>query len=578
MTYERVVNLDRMRIELDVPVEMDDGLVLRADVFRPAEPGAFPVILSYGPYGKWMHFGDGSPRQWERLISEHPEAIRDSSTRFACYEVVDPDIWIPDGYICVRVDSRGAGRSPGYLEPWSPRETQDLYRCIEWAGSAEWSSGRVGLSGISYYAMNQWQVAALRPPHLAAMIVWEGASDLYRDLAYHGGILCTFADLWYQGRVVDLQHGHGDRGPSSRMTGQPVTGPEELDDVVLDASRTDFGRDLLDHPLIDDYWRERIADLEAIEVPFLSAGNLSGAGLHLRGNVEGFVRAAAREKWLELHGLEHWTHFYTDYGVDLQKRFFGHFLKEEDTGWDSEPRVRVQVRNVDGTFKTRAAESWPLENTEWTKLYFDASAMELSKLPPEDVGEIGFEPLGDGATFLSPPLTATTEIVGPIACKLFISSDSEDADIFVVVRAFTADMAEVTFQGANEPNVPVAQGWLRASHRVLDPALSEPHRPFHKHERREPLTPGEIYELDIEVWPTGIRIPHGYRIGVSLRGRDYQYRGSQRTGQAASRNGIGPFPFRHDSHEDRANALANNGVTIHCSPERPSHVLLPIIP
>ena len=173
----RVDAANGILVEWDVGIRMDDGLVLRADVFRPEGSGAYPVILSYGPYAKGLPFPEGYPDQWRRLTGEHPEVLRGSSARHQNWEVVDPEKWVPDGYACVRVDSRGAGRSPGFLDPFCARETRDFYLCIEWAGQQPWSNGKVGLLGISYYAINQWHVASLRPPHLAAMCPWEGAAD-----------------------------------------------------------------------------------------------------------------------------------------------------------------------------------------------------------------------------------------------------------------------------------------------------------------------------------------------------------------------------------------------------------------
>ena len=114
-----------MRIDWDVPITMDDGLVLRADVFRPADDGRYPVIMTHGPYGKWLAFQDGFPRQWANLEAEHPDALAGSSNRYQNWETVDPEKWVPDGYVVIRVDSRGAGRSPGYLDIFSPRETLD---------------------------------------------------------------------------------------------------------------------------------------------------------------------------------------------------------------------------------------------------------------------------------------------------------------------------------------------------------------------------------------------------------------------------------------------------------------------
>ncbi|MBV8074113.1 MAG: CocE/NonD family hydrolase, partial [Candidatus Eremiobacteraeota bacterium] len=150
-----------MRIEWDVPIEMDDGVVLRADVFLPLEDVPYPVILTYGPYAKGLSFQEGYPDQWNRMVEQHPDVAAGSTNKYQNWEVVDPEKWTRDGYACVRVDSRGAGRSPGYVEPWSPRETKDLALCIDWAGTQPWSNGKVGLNGISYYAMNQWMVATL---------------------------------------------------------------------------------------------------------------------------------------------------------------------------------------------------------------------------------------------------------------------------------------------------------------------------------------------------------------------------------------------------------------------------------
>jgi uncharacterized protein len=188
----RIEERNGMIAEWDVPIEMNDGIVLRADVFRPIATDRYPVIMSYGPYAKGLAFQEGYPSAWEQMVRQFPEVMHGSSGKYQSWEVVDPERWVPDQYVCVRVDGRGAGRSPGRLEPWSPRETRDFYECIEWAAMQPWSNGKVGLNGISYYAMNQWHAASLRPPHLAALCIWEGAADFYRDVSHHGGIYCTF--------------------------------------------------------------------------------------------------------------------------------------------------------------------------------------------------------------------------------------------------------------------------------------------------------------------------------------------------------------------------------------------------
>ncbi len=373
---------DGMKIEIDVPIPMDDGLMLRADVYRPVEEGRYPALISYGPYAKGLSFQEAYKPQWDKMVSEHPDVLAGSTNKYQTWEAVDPEKWVPDGYVCVRVDSRGAGQSPGVLDVWSPRETLDFYHCIEWAAAQPWSNGRVGLAGISYYAMNQYQVAALEPPHLMAMCPWEGASDFYREMGRHGGILSTFTHRLVPPPGVDRavwawlasrEELHNRR--IGRRSGNAAGGGARAQSCRVRSrqSRNTAG------------WTSgiaiSIADWSKVKTPMLSAGNWGGQGLHLRGNVEAFVQAASEQKWLEVHGLEHWTHFYTDYGIKLQKQFFDHYLKGADNGWEKSPRVRLNIRHVGSTFVERFENEWPLARTQWTKYYLDLNGKALSATP-----------------------------------------------------------------------------------------------------------------------------------------------------------------------------------------------------
>jgi predicted acyl esterase len=571
---------DGMQIDWDVPIEMDDGLVLRADVFRPTAEGEYPVILSYGPYGKWLHFEDLYTDQWRRMCAEHPDVPSGSTNKYQCWEVVDPEKWVPDGYAVVRVDSRGAGRSPGTMDLWSLREAQDQYWCVEWAAQRPWSNGKVGLNGISYYAMNQWQTAALQPPHLSAICIWEGAADYYRDLSHHGGIYCTFPDTWFPSQVLSVQHGLGTNGYRSRMNGDWVSGPPTLTKEELKANRRDFAGDCHANPLAtDEYWTSRMPDWSKVNVPLFSACNWGGQGLHPRGNFEGFVRSASKQKWLEVHGIEHWTHFYTDYGVGLQKKFFGHFLKDEDTGWGNHPKVLLQVRHPGERFIERRESEWPLARTKWTTFYLHPQDLLLSAEPPSKEGRVTYGGLSEGVTFLTASMENEVEITGPIAAKLWISSKAVDADFFLVLRVFSPDLKEITFMGALDPHTPIAQGWLRASHRKLDPKLSVSYRPYHTHDEKQPLKPGEVYELDVEVWPTCIVVPKAHRIALTVRGRDYEWGGGAGRGLGTlGRVFTGVGPFQHNDGRDRPPSIFGADVTLYAGPTRQAYVLLPIIP
>jgi len=568
---------DGMRIDWDVPVKMDDGLVLRADVFRPDDGGTYPVILTYGPYAKGLSFQQGYPSAWNRMAEKHPDVTAGSTNKYQNWEVVDPEKWVPDGYVCVRVDSRGCGRSPGFVDPFSPRETKDFELCIEWAGTQAWSSGKVGLNGVSYFGTNQWHVASRQPKHLAAMCVWEGGADWYRDMTHHGGILNTFWANWYDMQVKSVQNGLGENGPKSVVTGDTVCGPQTLSEADLAKNRTPFGDEIFAHPLDDDYHRARSPVWPMINVPLLTAANWGGQGLHPRGNFEGYVRAGTPNKWLEAHGLEHWTEFYTDYGVKLQKAFFGYFLKGEKNGWDKQPPVKLLVRHLD-KFVERDEADWPIPRTVWTKYYLHAD-MSLSPTLPTQDQSLPFQAMGDGLTFMSAPLTEDKEITGPSAVKVSVSSSTVDADIFAVLRVFDPRGDEVVFQGAIDPHTPIGQGWLRASHRKLDKALSQPYRPYHMHDERQPLRPGVPVDLDIEILPTSIVVPKGYRVGLTLRGKDYEY--AKPTGARLSnfKNELrGCGPFLHDDPRDRPPAVFGGETNVHLSSAQPAYILLPIIP
>ncbi|MFZ2081652.1 MAG: CocE/NonD family hydrolase [Xanthobacteraceae bacterium] len=569
---------DNMQIEWDVAIAMDDGIVLRADVFRPVGQAKHPVILSYGPYAKGLSFQEGYKGNWARLVEAAPEVLVGSTNKYQNWELVDPERWVPDGYACVRIDSRGAGRSPGMLDVWSPRETLDLYQCVEWAGTQSWSNGKVGINGISYYAMNQWTVGALRPPHLAALCIWEGSSDYYRELCRHGGILSDFFRSWFPRQVVSMQHGIGGRGPKSAVTGELVAGLDTLADSELVANRADSPGEAERRKLYDEYYAARTADFSQITAPLLSAANWGGMGLHTRGNFEGYLAAGSEQKWLEAHGDTHFTHFYSKYGEALQRRFFGYFLKGEDTGWDKQPRVALNIRHPNEKFVLRDENEWPLARTRWTKYFLHPDGLRLTPEPSPKSMTLAYETAGDGLTFRTPPMARSVEITGPVAVKLWLSSQSADADVFLALRLFGPDGKEITFIGSNDPRVPIGLGWLRASHRKLDAKKSLPYRPWHTHDEEWSLQPGQAVELDVEIWPTSIVVPPGYQLALSIRGRDYEVDGKDIALPNAAYPMKGVGPFLHIDPNDRPPGLFATQNTLHFSKDQRPYLLLPIIP
>jgi uncharacterized protein len=237
------------------------------------------------------------------------------------------------------------------------------------------------------------------------------------------------------------------------------------------------------------------------------------------------------------------------------------------------------VRRPGTPFYPRSEQEWPLAGTAWTRFHLHADGRLLQDAAPRTPSTVSYDAAGDGLTFITPPLEHDLHLIGPASLTLRISSSTADADLFVVLRLFTPDLKEVTYSGSNDPHTPMSHGWLRASLRKLDPQRSLPYRPYHSFDEVQPLEPGTPYELAIEIVPTCFVAPAGYRIALSLRGKDYEYPGdlsgmSAPIGQPFT--GVGPF--RHSSPDDRPPAVFENRVVLHIDPEHPPCLLLPVVP
>ena len=553
-----------MIFDRDVPITMQDGTVLRANVFRPQAGGGHPVLMALGAYGKDVHFEDAYQPQWKVLKQLYPALDSDgSSGRYLRWEVVDPERWVPDGFVVIQVDARGTGKSPGFLDPFGPVETRDFYECIEWAGVQPWSNGNVGLIGVSYLAIKQWQVAALRPPHLKAIVPWEGSSDFYRDGGRHGGIFSdTFTFAWWPRQVLSNQYGSGESTHRDRATGERTTGPA-LPAEIRAGSRADHPEDRLKHALDDAWNRERGGQLAAIDVPVLSAANWGGPGMHLRGNFEGWLRAGSAEKWLFAHIGTHYESFYLPRYVALQKRFFNHYLRGEQNGWEREPRVQLAIRRPDDTATTRHEDAWPLAGTQWTRFHLDAARSSLVVATTRPAAQASYRAMQESISFSTVPFAEDTEFTGPAALRLWVSSSTADMDIFAVLRVFDPAGNEATFVGAHE-RVPMAMGWLRASHRKLDAQKTLPYRPYHSHDEVQKLVPDEVYAVDVEIWPTCMVFPKGYRLVLTLQGHDFVV--------------TPPGRILHQHPEDRPAEEFGGLNSIHTGGEQASFLLMPLIP
>jgi predicted acyl esterase len=487
-----------MIVERDIAVPMRDGVRLFANLFRPGADGPSAVIMSVTPYGK-DNLPDRVGEFFMRLSGAKFGKLNRS--RFAGFESPDPAHWVENGYAVVQADVRGTHKSEGQAGVLRPLDAQDYYDLIEWAAVQPWCTGRIGLLGVSYLAMSQWHVAALKPPHLCAIVPWEGVTDLYRELAFHGGIPETkFVPTWFRMRIR--------RGRNRRF---PLA-----EDFLADRER---------HPLDDAYWASKRPTLESIEVPALVCASWSDHGLHTRGSIEGFERISSREKWLFTHGRKKWETFYGDEALAFQKRFLDYFLRDVDNGMIREPRVRLEVRRAYYQQDVRREDKWPIPSIQPIRFYLCASTSGLQPEPVEQESRVQYRSTGkkenDRVSF-SFRFDKTTELTGGMRLKLWVStSEGDDLDLFVVIRKLDFAKREVFFSGFNGfERDAAAKGWLRASHRELDQSRSTPLRPWLSHAQIQKLRPNQIVPLDIEIWPSSTLFEAGSILQIAIQGHD----------------------------------------------------------
>lgn len=524
-----VERADGLLIERNVAIPLRDGVKIYADVYRPDGPLGerdLAPIVCYGPYGKHT-----TGRTYAESSGVRPEWV----SRHAGFEAVDPVYWCPLGYAVIYPDPRGTWYSEGEMSHGGLIEALDVYDVVEWVGVQPWSNGKVGMSGVSYLAAVQYQVAPLKPPHLAAINPWEAFSDWYREFAYHGGI---------------------------RETGFLPVATANINWGLTRTEHTDAN--VRAHPLWDRYWESKVVALEEIEVPAFVVASWSDHGLHTRGTLECFKKMRSQQKWLLCHGQKKWGHFYDPQNVRQLQTFFDHFLKGRDDTVLSWPKVRIEVRERAYSQVLRAENEWPLARQRLTKLYLDAATKSLSTSPFATESEVSYDS-ETGAAWFDYVFDEDTEITGHMMLRLWgVAAEHDDMDLFVAIQKIDENGEHVGMHYyANFDTGPVALGWLRASHRALDETVSTPEQPIQHHRYEEPLTPGVAVPMEIEIWPSSTLFRKGERLRVLVQGRD-----------------IYPYPDRAPGiplalHED----LRNKGRhVLRTGGAFDSYLLMPVIP
>jgi len=522
-------------IERDAGIPLRDGTRLSANVFRPSAPGQYPVVMAFTAYHK-----DETPTQYPDYLRGNARPDYDLGTirvsEWTPWEAPDPAFWVREGYAVVLVDSRGFGKSEGTAGVLSLQDRDDFHDAINWAGAQDWSSGSVGLTGVSYLAIAQWIAAANAPEALKAIMPWEGQSDNFREVLFHGGVPETaFTNFWLT-RI--RSKANKTSLPPHRIMRFAGSRPMLMKRVSARAAPSGIS-------------------LPDITVPALICASWSDHGMHTRGSFEGFKQIASSQKWLYTHGQPKWDVYYSDEAKAVQLAFFDHFLKGEENGFETRPAVRVEVRETLNDYTVRYENTWPLPNTAPTPLYLSAQESALNSAPSTAAETVSYAARTGAATFRH-TFTEETELTGNMKLKLWVEAKgARDMDLFVAVKKYDTDGEEVTFYGkAGYAETPVALGWLRVSQRDLDPVRSTPLQPWLKHEQNLKLSRGEVVPVEIEILPSSTRFLAGETLEIAVQGHDH---------------------FEH--HALAHTNTVNKGThVLHMGGDYDAHLLMPVIP
>ncbi|KAK9778473.1 putative Xaa-Pro dipeptidyl-peptidase C-terminal domain-containing protein [Seiridium cardinale] len=559
--------------EQNVSVPLKEGGVLRCNVYRPktARYGdRFPVIATLGPYEKMF------------LIKAH-------QTEHSAWETPTPSYWTAQGYVVVRADEPGVGQSPWFLDFLSNRTVDSFCELIEWAAVQSWSTGKVGLLGVSYYAAMQWPVAARNPKVLAAIIPWEGFSDLYSEAYRHGGILSNnFFQVWYSRQIAPNQYGLP--GRAARNWG-PDTVDGDLTEEELKANRATHPDEYHQLKFRDDQFFARTHfNLEDVRVPVLSVASWGGIFLYLRGNLRAFTLVASEFKYLRFIVGRHDLSFYYPEEIEVQRGFLDAFLKGDDkAGWATRgklPAVDMVIRRgnvgfndrvAEATFLRRGENEWPLARTQYSNFYL-TGANGLNPARPDINQDLkmtydALEGAETNLTFQTEPFPTTVEITGHIVAHLHVSVDKgrletipSEMDIFVSLRHISPHGEEVLYTGSVGGGVPATKGFLRLSLRKTNP--SHPHHrpwlPYREYRSSDvvEVVRNEVYAVDIELWPTNLVVETGGRLLFEVGSKDT----------------AGSELWLHTDPVDRSENKLRGLNHLHFGPNYTNFICLPFIP
>ena len=540
--------------EKEIPVRARDGTQLYVDVCRPKANGKFPALLSLSPYGREIQH-----------LAPPPGRSSDYTRGTGGIESGMTSYFVPRGYVHIHGDPRGIGRSGGDYTHFGEAEQQDGADIIEWIARQPWCDGNVGMLGMSYFAKHQLLVASQQPPHLKAIFVHDGYTDMYRHMAYHGGIFNFgfYQHIWRlfptsttqpMSKRLFSQQEYQEKLEALRRD-KDIRSYPYLYKLTINAEYNPLLLDLLLHPFDGQFYWERSSypDFDKIRIPVFLLSRWSAWAIHLPGAIQGFADLKAPRKmvitetpweggfgrpWYENH--------------DLVLRWYDYWLKGMANGVMDEPPVRIFVKGIN---QWRSEQEWPLKRARYVKYYLRAES-KLSMQPPiphERPASFRNDPWqapGGSSpclTYATAPMDQDTEFTGPIALHFWAALSAEDANWFVQIRDLAPD---------GTANI-VTKGWLKASHRELDEAKSTPERPYHRHVRRLETKPNEVYEYAIDLRDTAHVFLRGHRMELLVKGQD--------------------SPWEDFAIWYHVNNATETEHTILNDTDHPSHLLMPLV-
>ncbi len=546
----------RMRVEKDVFVTMRDGVRIAVDIFRPDTDEKVPALLGLSPYAKDV----------QSLPSFEYPTDRDLGN--GGVEAGDTAYFVSRGYAHVIAEARGTGVSEGSYGVFSAKEQQDGYDLVEWIAKQPWCSGNVGMLGMSYFGMIQLLVAAQQPPHLKAICPFDAATDLYRHWGYHGGILhLSFLATWWDASLVvnqadapDLAEAELKRVVEQLLEHPDVKSHPRLYKTLRWRHKNPHLFDILVHPFDGPYYWERSASRKygRIRIPCYFLSRWTAQYIHLPGAF-GAYEAIDAPKKLMVTIPESGVGFNRPWheNHDIVLRWYDHWLKGNDTGILQEPPIRILVQ---GTNQWRHENEWPLARTQWKCLHLTTQgrltfeAPGWNERPDSFTNAAGLRPGTPvpALRYATEPLRDDLEVTGPIALYLHASISAPDTNWIV-------EFEDVDPDGSAKR---ISIGWLKASHRELDALKSKPYKPFHPHTRESAVEPDRVLEYAIEICDTAHVFKAGHRLQLRVKAQDAPWEGTS-------------YIYRLSNH---LSPMRETRHTLYHTQERPSHLLLPVIP